>query len=117
MRGVLDRKMTLTVVAGVPLAAEYAAVGRAGPGHLAGIHHAKSLMVGNKVLVGSTNWTTSSRSNWELGVAVEVDAVFLPSVEEMFQAGWMAGTDLGMAQIAEAQRARSASAGASRRRG
>ena len=132
VRVVLDRKMTLTgqtrdqlssakelvangvgvrIVAGVLLAAEYAAVGRSIPGHLVGIHHAKSLLVGRKVLVGSTNWTTSSRSNWEMGVEVEVDAVYVSTVEDMFLAAWRAGTDLELAQIHEAQRARSASAG------
>ena len=86
-------------------------MGRSIPGHLVGIHHAKSLLVGRKVLVGSTNWTTSSRSNWEMGVEVEVDAVYVSTVEDMFLAAWRAGTDLELAQIHEAQRARSASAG------
>ena len=38
-----------------------------------GIQHSKTLLVDNFIIVGSTNWTSSSRSNHELSVLLELD--------------------------------------------
>ena len=38
-----------------------------------GIPHAKLIRVGGVVIVGSTNWTTSSRCNWEADVALQLN--------------------------------------------
>ena len=136
VRVVLDRAMTLTgktrnqlsaakelvsggvlvrCSEGLPVASEYAAVGRKVPGYLKGIQHSKSLLCDSKLLVGSTNWTTSSRSNWELGVQVRLDRV--EPVFELMMGSWHAGVDLSIAQISEAQRSRSESPSGRGRRG
>ena len=61
------------VMDGQSTSAEYEAVGRAVQG-FAGIQHAKGALVLNRdeawAIVGSTNWTTASRANNELGVAL-----------------------------------------------
>ena len=128
VRVVLDRQMTLhgktreqlssakelvacgvlvRLAAGLNLQAEYAAVGRSIPGHLCGIQHAKSVLAGNRAVVGSCNWTTSSRSNGELGLLVEFQESHLAAIEEMFLTSWHSGQELSLASIAEAQRAAS----------
>ena len=127
-RVLLDKSMTLTgrtrdqlscakelvaggvlvrVVDGVPLTAEYAKVGRRVPGHLRGIQHSKLCMVGDQLLAGSCNWTTSSRSNWEIGVHTRI--IHHEAVRELVTAGWAGATDLSIATIGEAHRARSES--------
>ena len=62
---------------------EFAAIGKPGAG-FDGLLHAKGLLVGNRLLMGSTNWTTSSRANLELGCLCEVGAADLPSVRMYF---------------------------------
>ncbi|MDP6931041.1 MAG: phospholipase D-like domain-containing protein, partial [Planctomycetota bacterium] len=50
---------------------EYSAIGRnVFPGR--GLCHAKVLMVGDWMLIGSTNWTTSSACNYELNLLVRL---------------------------------------------
>ena len=99
--------ISVRVVDGVPLEKEYAAVGRRVAGHLRGIQHAKAVLVGRTLLAGSCNFTTSSRSNWEVGLQVTLKHPAV--VQEFMLAAWHSGTDLSEAQISEAQRARSAS--------
>ena len=96
---------------------EYTAVGRRVPSHIKGIMHAKSLLVASseardscEVLIGSCNWTTSSRSNFELVSHVRVErAELVKVVAELMLVPWAAGTEVKTAQISEAQRARSVS--------
>ena len=38
-----------------------------------GQQHSKSLLIGSCLLLGSTNWTSNSRSNHEMSLAVELD--------------------------------------------
>ena len=42
--------------------------------HSGGIQHSKVLYVDGRVLLGSTNWTNSSRSNFEMNVLIELTA-------------------------------------------
>ena len=47
-------------------------------GGLKGLHHAKSVLLGTRdgtqyLIIGSCNFTTSSKANWESGVLVKVD--------------------------------------------
>ena len=97
------------IAAGVPLGPEYRAVGRSVPGFLNGIQHSKAVLAGREAVIGSANWTTSSRSNWELGLHVEFAASHVDIVEEMFLGSWHAGVDLALAQITAEQQARSCS--------
>ena len=55
---------------GGPLAPEYLRVGRTISG--TGIQHAKTLLADHTLVVGSTNWTVSSRANSEVGVMVRL---------------------------------------------
>ena len=38
-----------------------------------GQQHSKSLLIGSALLLGSTNWTSNSRNNHEMSLAVELD--------------------------------------------
>ena len=91
------------LAAGLNVRAEYAAVGRSIPGHLCGIQHAKCVLAGNRAVVGSWNWTISSRSNGELGLLVGFQGSHLAAIEEMFLTSWHSGQDLSLASILEAQ--------------
>ena len=42
--------------------------------HSGGIQHSKVLYVDGRVLLGSTNWTNSSRSNFVMNVLIELSA-------------------------------------------
>jgi phosphatidylserine/phosphatidylglycerophosphate/cardiolipin synthase-like enzyme len=106
-KSLVSAGISVRVVAGVPLADEYAAVGRRVGGHLRGIQHSKAVLVGRKLIAGSCNFTTSSRSNWEVGLQVTVKHPAI--VQEFMLAAWNAGTELSEAQISDAQRARSSS--------
>ena len=61
---------------------DYAAVGR--KCFFRGAHHAKALLAGNILIVGSSNWTTSSKANGEMGVVVKVGPKDLPGVQALF---------------------------------
>ena len=67
------------------------------------------MLAGRKAVIGSANWTTSSRSNWELGLHAEFAVSHVDIVEEMFLGSWHAGVDLALAQITAEQQARSCS--------
>ena len=60
------------VVSGSSTAEEYHAVGRSVSDSV-GILHAKAVHTDKGTLIGSANWTTSSRSNIELGVELALD--------------------------------------------
>ena len=56
---------------GLPIQPEYAAIGRSvRPGE--GIHHAKAFRRNEYLLIGSANWTTSSKCNTELNVLLQL---------------------------------------------
>ena len=44
-------------------------------GSLGGALHAKSVIIGRRVFVGSTNWTVSSRANQECSVHLTLDEI------------------------------------------
>ena len=62
--------------------ADYAAVGRTGGWR--GIQHAKGVMVDDRAIVGSTNWTTSSRSNSEVSLLLQASGDDLQTLRDVF---------------------------------
>jgi hypothetical protein len=110
--------IAVRVAQGYGCKAEYAAVGR--KGDFAGIMHAKSVLVGNYLVHGSCNWTTSSRGNAEFGTLIRLTDAGVVETRNALLAHYEHGTDLTEAQISAAQRSRSASPagrGQSRSRG
>ena len=97
------------VAAGASLKPECHAVGRSVPGCAIGIQHSKAVLAGREAVIGSANWTTSSRGNFELGVHLEFAASHADTVEEMFLGSWHAGADLAAASTSACQQARSCS--------
>ena len=97
------------VASGVPLGPEYQAVGRSVPGFLNGIQHSKAVLAGREAVIGSANWTTCSRGNFELGVHVEFNASHVDIVEEMFLGCWHSGVSFSEASTSATQHARSCS--------
>ena len=97
------------VAEGDNLTAVYRAVGRSVPGFLKGIMHQKSAMIDDLVIIGSCNWTTSSRGNFEIGVLFKVEPSHRDIVKEMLEVPFVSGQELTHAAVEEAQRARSES--------
>ena len=63
---------------GASIADEYRAVNRSAGGQ--GIQHAKAALVDGDLILGSCNWTTSSRSNFELCVHIQLRKEIVPMV-------------------------------------
>ena len=97
------------VATGIPLKPEYHAIGRSVPGFLNGIQHSKAVLAGRAAVIGSANWTTSSRCNFELGVHIEFATSHVDVVEELFLSSWHAGSELATAVTKASQQARSSS--------
>ncbi len=57
-------------------------------GSLMGILHAKTIIVGNHAIVGSTNWTVSSRANQECSVCLLMDVDTTLRITFFFDAIW-----------------------------
>ena len=68
---------------GANVSEEYRLVNRTVSGQ--GIQHAKSALVGDELIVGSCNWTTSSRSNYELGVLIRLRESSVAQVKAVFE--------------------------------
>jgi phosphatidylserine/phosphatidylglycerophosphate/cardiolipin synthase-like enzyme len=66
----------------------YREVGRSVAGHIKGIQHSKTVLVDDYMLVGSCNWTTSSRANFETGVFLKLNAQQAGDAYELFQSRW-----------------------------
>jgi len=92
------------------LAAEYAAVERFVGSHLKGIQHSKTLLVDDWLLVGSTNWTTSSRSNLERTCLIQLHAAKVPDVQAEHVRVWGTAEQLTKEGIQASMRSKSASA-------
>ena len=57
--------------------------------------------------MGSCNWTTSSRANWETDIYLRLSAVGQKGFEAFFQDMWEAGRDAAEEEVRAAQRAKS----------
>ena len=86
---------------GGSLSGEYHQVGRAVGG--LGIAHAKVLHSDKGTVIGSCNWTTSSRANLETGLWVELDLVEARKLCLVLQGRLDAGVDLRDAEVAREQ--------------
>ena len=103
------------VARGHLLQEHYAAAGRAGGGSgfgtLMGIQHSKMFKLDDTVVLGSTNWTTSSRCNREISLEWKMNAVGLQAIEVILQEALEAGRRLkdGEAEEAAARNGRARS--------
>ena len=77
------RGVEVWLVNGVSVSAEYREVNRTVNGQ--GIQHAKTCLVDDHMIVGSCNWTTSSRSNFELNVLVKLREAHVHLVNAMMR--------------------------------
>ena len=57
-------------------------------GSMMGALHAKSIIIGKQVFVGSTNWTVSSRANHECSVHLMLEAITAEEVSIFVDAVW-----------------------------
>ena len=116
--------ISVKTLSGVALGPEYHAAGRAATptaySGLQGIMHVKGAIIKQSpdkdvwwTLLGSTNWTTSSRCNveWSQGLNISGDEPELKRVLDRFSELWQAATDFTEAEVRQAQRSRSASPG------
>jgi hypothetical protein len=105
----LDSHGVLTrVVVGGSIADEYRAIGRAGIEGM-GILHAKAIHTDVGSLIGSANWTTSSRCNVELGVEVSLHDLAAAELKDYMTAVIEGGDTVMDAEVLAAQRSRSES--------
>jgi phosphatidylserine/phosphatidylglycerophosphate/cardiolipin synthase-like enzyme len=102
------------VVSGSSTAEEYHAVGRSVSDSV-GILHAKAVHTDKGTLVGSANWTTSSRSNIELGVELSLDDLAAAELKDYMSSVIDQGFAVTDAEVLAAQWSQSESP--SRRRG
>jgi hypothetical protein len=86
---------------GTALSPVYSLVQRKVFGNLRGIVHAKVVSVGDETLVGSANWTTSSRCNVEVVAHLSFPQAML---EELLAKAWEEAEPLSDAMLREAQR-------------
>ena len=90
------------VAQGFPIKDAYAEVGRPASGGR-GLLHAKVLKVGDYLLVGSTNWTASSKANHEAGVLIEFNKEGLAEWETWLAALSLESSDLNPEALDEAE--------------
>ena len=91
----------MNVVQGGTYAAEYRATRRAPISR--GFSHAKTLYTDAGVIVGSGNWTSASRANFEAGLLVSLDETSSPELKEKLLLQWNSGTALRDAARLDAQ--------------
>ena len=90
---------------GGPLAPEYKKVGRAVSG--TGIQHAKTVLVDNMLVVGSCNWTVSSKGNSEISMLIRLHSTGERLMREVLESR-LAGGELLEAALSRPRRSRSA---------
>ena len=96
------------VVVGNSIAEEYRAVGKRGVGG-SGILHAKAVHTDNGTLLGSTNWTTSSRANIELGAELALGDLEAAELKDWMSSVIEGGETINDAEVLVMQRSRSES--------
>ena len=87
---------------------EYRAVGKRGVGG-AGILHAKAVHTDSGTLLGSTNWTTSSRANIELGAELALGDLEAAELKDWMSSVIEGGETINDAEVLVMQRSRSES--------
>ena len=101
-------RVKVMLLKGGPLAPEYKKVGRSVSG--TGIQHAKTCLVDGMLVVGSCNWTVSSKANSELAVLIRLHDSAYAAVKQIIELRIAGGERLETAL----SRPRSRSASASR---
>jgi len=103
---------------GKPLGPEYRAAGRGGVGfgNLSGQMHAKMVWAHNRAVVGSTNWTTSSRANVERSTLLVLSAKGIEEFQRDARDLLESARSATEAMVADAQRTRSQSPSLGRQR-
>ena len=76
-------RIAVILLKGGPLAPEYKKVGRTVVG--TGIQHAKTVLVDNMLVVGSCNWTVSSKANSEIAVLIRMNPSGERSMREVME--------------------------------
>ena len=89
-------KIALVLQKGTPLGPEYTRVNRAVSG--TGLLHAKCLLADDMLVVGSANWTTSSRGNGEVGVLIRLYSSAEHLVQEALESRLVGAETLEAAQ-------------------
>ena len=92
---------------GTPLAPEYSRANRAVSG--TGLLHAKCLLADDMLVVGSANWTTSSRGNVEVGVLFRLYSSATQQVQEALESRLVGAETLEGALMTVHRRGRSSS--------
>ena len=100
------QRVPVRLLKGGPLGPEYAKVGRQVSG--TGIQHAKTILIDNKMIVGSCNWTVSSKANGELSVLIRLNEGGLRLMKSTIETKISAGEPLEAA-LAAPRRSRSSS--------
>ena len=97
-----------TLSHGTSLAEHYRDVGRTAFGGR-GICHTKAVLADRALVLGSCNWTTSSRGNIETDAVIRVFESELEAVRTQFMLHTNVGEELTVAQLSDARRGRSES--------
>ena len=84
---------------GLSIAEEYRAVGRSVGGHILGKQHSKTVLVDDWLLIGSCNWTTSSRSNLERDALIQLAGEDIDIVHEDYDRNWLRGKDVTLEEL------------------
>ena len=100
-------RIAVVLQKGTPLAPEYSRVNRAVSG--TGILHAKCLLADGMFVVGSANWTTSSRGNKEVGVLIRLYPSAIQQVQEALESRLVGAETLEGALTTVHRRGRSSS--------
>ena len=100
-------RIAVVLQRGGHLAQEYSRVNRAVSG--TGILRAKCLLVDDVLVVGSANWTTSSRGNGEVGVLIRLYSSAEHLVQEALESRLIGAETLEVALTAVPRRGRSSS--------
>jgi phosphatidylserine/phosphatidylglycerophosphate/cardiolipin synthase-like enzyme len=90
----VQQRVQVFVNSGFNIAGAYLAAGRRMHGAMAdrvGLLHAKVFWAGETCIVGSVNWTTSSRCNRELAVELQLDARGVANLQALWDINMMAG--------------------------
>ena len=100
-------RIALVLQKGTPLGPEYTRGNRAVSG--TGLLHAKCLLADDMLVVGSANWTTSSRGNVEVGVLLRLHPSAAQLVQESLESRLVGAETLEAAQTSVHRRGRSSS--------
>jgi phosphatidylserine/phosphatidylglycerophosphate/cardiolipin synthase-like enzyme len=88
----LSAGIEVRTVLGVSIMEAYREVGRSVASHIKGAQHSKTVLVDEVLLVGSCNWTTASRSNFETGALIHLAPEEIEAAHGLFNSRWEQAT-------------------------